>query len=534
MWMLASLPKDCLLPLQLPCLESLLLALLQLGLWLLALAASAQLLRLGSWALRTPLQSLPVLPDFRDDKLLDLAAYPPVTVQLPMRNERFVAGRAITAACALHWPQQRLQVQVLDDSDDDTMAVVDQTTAALRARGYTIEVVRRKTRDSFKAGHLDYALPTATGDFIAVLDADFVPPPDFLRHLLPALLGDSKLAFVQGRWSFLNERANLLTRVQALILHGLMLVEQAYLSALGRPVQFNGTGGVWRKQALLDAGGWVGKGEPGQAHAASVTEDLDLSYRIHLLGYRGRHLPQVAVPTELPESMAAFRSQQQRWVRGGAQVLRTLLGKLREGRLTAAEKRTMLGHLLRHVRQPYLLLSLLWLPLLPLGLLTPAFAPPGGLLAAVLLLHLSLSIYYGAALRRLGRSPLGAVLLSPLVVGLSMGLSVSLTVALWRGIWAGRTAAEFVRTPKTGDQPPAPSPDALAALTPTPRARPAGYRPVRDALAQLELGLGVIYLVLCALLIKKGLILSALGLGGLVGAGLLWVGLGSLRIGKSP
>jgi len=483
-----------------------------------------------------------------------------VTVQLPMRNERFVARRAIEAACALSWPRERLQVQVLDDSDDDTVAVVDAAVAELQQRGHDVTVVRRRERTSFKAGHLDYALPSARGEFIAVLDADFVPPADFLRRLVPELASDPQLAFVQGRWAFLNEDRNLLTRVQALILYGLMLVEQAYLSAHGRPVQFNGSGGIWARRALLAAGGWVGAGpaaaeEGGEGGdggaraaararppAASVTEDLDLSYRVHLLGYRSRHLPEVAVPTELPETMAAFRSQQQRWVRGGAQVLRSLLYKLRGGTLTAKERLTMLGHLLRHARQPYLLLSLLWLPVVGLGLLRPAYSPPGGLLGAVVLLHAALFIYYGAALRRAGRAVLPALALAPLVVGLSMGLSVSLTVALWRGVLGGRAAAEFVRTPKTGGglpaEPPADPPAhpsaPPASAGPGSRlgdkpARARAYRPVRDTLARVEVVLGLAYLGLAAVALLRGQVLAALGLGILVAAGLLWVGLGSLR-----
>ncbi len=496
------------------------LALLQLGLWLLLLAASVQLFKLARWAMF----AAPVEPEGRAPDAAGLAgsAVPMVTVQLPMRNERFVARRAIATACALDWPAERLQIQVLDDSDDDTVAVVDAAVEEFCRLGHDVAVVRRRERTSYKAGHLDYALPGARGEFIAILDADFVPPADFLRRLIPALERDPRLAFVQGRWAFLNEDKNLLTRVQALILYGLMLVEQAYLSAHRRPVQFNGSGGIWRKSVLVAAGGFVGHGGPGGAAAASVTEDLDLSYRVHLCGYRSRHMPEVAVPTELPESMAAFRSQQQRWVRGGAQVLGSLLAKLRGGTLSAGERLTMLGHLLRHARQPYLLLSLLWLPVLALGLCPPAYSPPGGLLGGVLLLHAALFLYYGAALRRAGRSPLWALVLAPLLVGLSMGLSVSLTVALWRGIAGGR-AAEFVRTPKTGGV----SPSRAAAASDA--APPRLYRPVRDALARFEVVLGLAYAVLAAVALGRGQVMAALGLGALVATGLLWVGLGSLR-----
>lgn len=501
---------------------SALLSLLLLGLYLLLVMASAHLLRLGLWAFRRSLR-----PDGRDADggppvRREDDALPVVTVQLPMRNERFVARRAIEAACALDWPIDRLQVQVLDDSDDETVAEVDAAIAELRGRGFEVTAVRRASRASFKAGHLDYALPSARGELVAVFDADFVPPRDFLRRAYQELARDEKLAFVQGRWAFFNERASLLTRAQALILHGLMLVEQDYLSAHDRPVQFNGSGGVWRKSALLAAGGWVGS-----AAAASVTEDLDLSYRVHLLGFRSRHLPELAVPTELPETMAAFRAQQQRWVRGGAQVLRELLQKLAAPQLGWKERLSMLLHLLRHARQPYLALSLLWLPAVGLGLLPLPFSPPGGLLAAVLLLLGALSVYYGAALRRLGRplAILHAAALVPLLCALSMGLSLALTSALLRGALGGRAAAEFVRTPKTGGS--------IANPSPLPAPRAALYRPVRDRLARFEVVLGALYLLLAAAAVWRGQYIAALGLGVLIAGGLLWVGGGSLRVPRS-
>jgi cellulose synthase/poly-beta-1,6-N-acetylglucosamine synthase-like glycosyltransferase len=508
-----------------------LLALLLCGLYLLLLAASAHLVRLGLWALRRPLTGSDGLPMAgsaaapRDD-----AELPVVTVQLPMRNERFVARRAIEAACLLDWPRDRLQVQVLDDSDDETVAEVDAAVAERAAAGFDIGAVRRQERTSYKAGHLDFALPSARGELVAVFDADFVPPRDFLRRAYAVLRSDEKLAFVQGRWDFLNERTSLLTRAQALILHGLMLVEQAYLSAHGRPVQFNGSGGLWRKAALLAAGGWVGP-----AAAASVTEDLDLSYRVHLCGYRGRHLPGLAVPTELPETMAAFRAQQQRWVRGGAQVLADLFHKLRHGHLRLGEKLAMLLHLLRHARQPYLALSLLWLPAVGLGLVPLPVSPPGGLLLAVGLVHVALAVYYGAALRRLGRPLWHALWGVPLLVALSMGLALALTSALVRGVLGGRAAAEFVRTPKTGKtgettKSRAAADTPVAAVAPK---RPAGYRPVRDRLARIEVALGLLYVILAAVALWQGRYLAAAGLGILVAGGLLWVGAGSLRVGRT-
>lgn len=488
---------------------SLLLSGLVCGLWLLLVAASLHLLRLGLWGFFTPLESD-----------ADAASPPPselpfVTVQIPLRNERFVARRALLAAAALDWPRHRLELQILDDSDDDTRDIVDKTAAELAAAGPAVSVLRRTQRSGYKAGALDEALPQARGEFIAIFDADFVPPVDFLRRLLVHFRDDPRLAFVQGRWSFLNEDENLLTRLQALILHGLMLVEQPYLTAHGRPIQFNGTGGIWRRHVLVEAGGFRGGG------SASVTEDMDLSYRACLLGYRGKQLPEVAVPTELPATMAAFRIQQQRWVRGGAQVLRSLFVKLHDGRLSSSERLTLLGHLLRHARQPYLSLCLIWLPLLFYGV-RPTFTPPGGLAAALGCLVLSLLVYYGAALRRLSLSPLRALVLAPLLVPLSMGLSLGLSAALLSGLFFGRGEAEFVRTPKTGGQ------------TVEESSKKPLYKPRRDRLARLEAGLGLVYAILSSLALYRSDFRLALGLGLVVAGGLLWVGLGTILPWRSP
>ncbi len=486
---------------------ALFLGILQLGLWLLLLAAALHLLRLGIWGFWAP--QVAQLQTFLPQTTVD-GDLPYVTVQIPLRNERYVASRAILAAGRLNWPAQRLEIQVLDDSDDDTQQIVDAAAAELVAAGRTVHVLRRAHRRGYKAGALDQALSSAQGEFIAVLDADFVPAPDFLRRLVPQFHKDEQLAFVQGRWSFLNEDENLLTRVQALILHGLMLIEQPYLTAQKRPLQFNGTGGIWRKSALLSAGGWQG------TDTAAVTEDMDLSYRACLLGYFGRQLPEVAVPTELPATMAAFRIQQQRWVRGGAQVLRSLLGKLYGGRLSKGERLTVLSHLLRHARQPYLFLALFFLPILVLGPMPPAFSPPGGLLAVLLLLIGALILYYGAALRRLGRSAFGACFLAPLLLPLSVGLSIGLSMALLSGLLGSRSAAEFVRTPKLGDSPRTAQPQAMH------------YAPRRDRLARLEVMLGLLYAALAGWAFGRSEVTTGLGLGLLIAGGLLWVGLSTL------
>jgi cellulose synthase/poly-beta-1,6-N-acetylglucosamine synthase-like glycosyltransferase len=434
-------------------------------------------------------------------------ALPLVAVQLPLRNERLVVRRLLEKVATLDWPQDRLEIQVLDDSDDETREIVDLTVEILRRTrpNLRIETIRRADRIGYKAGALALGMGRTQAGYLMILDADSQPEPDFLRRLMAPLLADDKLAFVQGRWRFDNERASLLCQLQALILHGLMLVEEARLSARGLPVQFNGTGGVWRRSAIEDAGGWMGRSE-------ALTEDLDLSYRVELHGQRGLHLPEVAVTTELPESMAAFRAQQARWVRGGALVLRTLGRRLLQARVTLRERLTMLAHIARHLRQPLLFALLLSSPLLALGRLRPLVPHFGWPLVASLTLA-AVWLYYASAMVRLGRSLPRALTSSlvwaPMVVALSLGLVPTLTAAVLGGLFSRRRVG-FVRTPKHGGM------------------RQWRYRAHFQPLAIGEIALGLCDVALGARALVQGDITTALGLGLLVGGGLLYVGGGSL------
>jgi cellulose synthase/poly-beta-1,6-N-acetylglucosamine synthase-like glycosyltransferase len=463
---------------------ALIITLAQLGLWLALGIISFHLLRSARWAWSRPLGSL------MDEPLADP---PMVTVQLPIRNEGPVAERVVRAACALDWPRQRLEVQVLDDSDDATSARLDQVAAELRAAGHDITLLRRASRRGFKAGNLQHGLEHAAGELIAVLDADAVPPPDFLRKLVPPLLDDPGLGFTQARWSFDDEGSSLLLRVQALVLHGLMLVEQPRLSAFGEPLPFNGSGGVWRRAALEAAGGWLSEESP-------LTEDLNAAYRARIEGWRGLQVPEVAICTELPATMGAFREQQKRWVCGAGQVLRRLGHR--------ASSFWMLAHLLRHARQPYLVALTLWLPWTTLDVIHPRVASPLVWSVIMALAFVSIGLYYGAALRRLGRPAIQGFLLAPVVLALSLGLSLCLAVALLRGL-AGQKR-EFLRTPKRGDG-----------------AKAIEQAPL-DRLAYVEVAIGIVYVGLAVVSLMMGAWTTALVLGGLFAAGYLWVGLGSI------
>jgi len=253
--------------------------------------------------------------------------WPVVSVQLPIYNEMYVVERLINAVAGLDYPHDRLQVQVLDDSTDETTRLAEACVAHHRARGLEIELVHRENRDGFKAGALANGLKTAQGELIAVFDADFVPPPGFMRQTVPHLIANLRLGFVQTRWGYLNAGYSVMTRAQTLALDGHFVVEHMGRNRNGLLVNFNGTAGVWRRAAIEGAGGW---------QSDTLTEDVDLSFRAQLAGWQALYLPEVEAPAELPPQMAAFKRQQARWATGAAQCLVKLAGSLWHGRLTGS------------------------------------------------------------------------------------------------------------------------------------------------------------------------------------------------------
>jgi hypothetical protein len=249
----------------------------------------------------------------RERSPLGRTEFPRVLVQLPLYNEARVAERAIDALARLDWPN--LEIQVLDDSTDETSAAVDRAVA--RVRGVPVTVIRRDKREGFKAGALAHGLARSDARHVAVFDADFVPPPDFLRRAMPLFDMEGRVACVQGRWEHLNRHQNWLTRAQAVAIDAHFLVQQHARAARGAFLNFNGTAGVWRRAAIEDAGGWRGQ---------TLTEDLDLSYRAQLRGYRIVYDPSVSAPAEVPPTIAAYKSQQRRWACGSTQCARLYLG----------------------------------------------------------------------------------------------------------------------------------------------------------------------------------------------------------------
>lgn len=274
----------------------------------------------------------PVGPQNLIDGDLDL---PMVTVQLPIYNELYVAARVIDAASSLDYPTDRLQIQVLDDSTDETSLVIATAVQAARERGLTVDHVQRENRHGYKAGALQAGLQTATGELVAIFDADFSPPADFLTRSV-GHFAQPDLAFVQARWGHLNRGYSWITRLQALAIDGHFMVEQAARGYRGYWFNFNGTAGVWRVSAIEDAGGWTHE---------TLTEDLDLSYRAHLRGWRGEYLVDLEAPGEVPAQMSSFRRQQHRWARGSLECAHKLLGSVWRSDASFATKFQATTHL---------------------------------------------------------------------------------------------------------------------------------------------------------------------------------------------
>ncbi|MEZ4656003.1 MAG: glycosyltransferase [Caldilineaceae bacterium] len=244
----------------------------------------------------------------------DAYDWPQVTIQLPIFNERHVVERLIDACAAMHYPRARLQMQVLDDSTDLTSMLIQRRVQQLQDAGYRVEHLQRADRTGYKAGALAHALASATGDFIVIFDADFAPPPDFLLQTLPHFQQDERIGFVQARWGHLNYEYSPITRSQALALDGHFLVEQAGRQAAGYAFGFNGSAGVWRRACIEDeqVGGW---------HIDTLCEDLDLSYRAQLAGWRPLFVNYVVAPAEIPPQLSGFKRQQFRWAKGSIQTL---------------------------------------------------------------------------------------------------------------------------------------------------------------------------------------------------------------------
>jgi cellulose synthase/poly-beta-1,6-N-acetylglucosamine synthase-like glycosyltransferase len=358
-----------------------------------------------------------------------------VTVQLPVFNERTVAARLIRAAGGLRYPRELLQIQVLDDSTDETVAIVEHEVGRLRSRGLDAVVVRRERRAGFKAGALDHGTRSAKGELLCIFDADFVPPPEFLERLV-GRFEDPTVGMVQARWGHQNRDENLLTRASSTLLDGHFVIEHTVRHDRRLFFNFNGTAGIWRRAAIESAGGW---------QHDTLTEDLDLSYRAQLAGWRFVYEPCVVAPAEVPADIAAFKSQQHRWAKGSVQVLRKLCRSIVCSKEPLGVKLEALAHLTGNAGYPCVLALAILLPL-SVGL---AASYSTWLHAALCLLcTLSVLLFYERSQRVVGR-PLGRRLCDILAaMALGIGMSVSQTQAVLAGL--SRRTGAFLRTPKHG------------------------------------------------------------------------------------
>jgi cellulose synthase/poly-beta-1,6-N-acetylglucosamine synthase-like glycosyltransferase len=366
---------------------------------------------------------------------------PPVTIQLPMYNEPHVARRIIEGASRVDYPREKLQIQVLDDSTDETCGIARQTVEELRRQGFDVEYIHRGDRSGYKAGALANGLASAKGEFITIFDADFIPSPDILRKSIHYFT-DPKVCVVQTRWEHINREDSVLTRAQAIFLDGHFAIEHVARNRSERFMSFNGTAGTWRRAAIEDAGGW---------QHDTLTEDLDLSYRAQLKGWKFVFLPELTAPAELPPEMAAFKAQQFRWTKGGAQTALKILPKVLASKLPLKVKIEAFFHLSCFTLHLYMfLLVVLMYPAMYLR----TVPLEGGFWRCVFdisvftLATLSASVFYIASQIELFGDWRTVVKYLPVLMAVGVGLCVSNSKAILEALFGKKS--EFVRTPKYG------------------------------------------------------------------------------------
>lgn len=364
---------------------------------------------------------------------------PPVTIQLPIFNEKYVVERLIDKICLFNYPKDKLEIQVLDDSTDETLQISENKVAEYQAQGFDIKVIHRTDRTGYKAGALQNGMQQCRGEFIAIFDADFLPNPDFLLLTLPHFQNE-KIGVVQTRWGHLNKDYSLLTRVQAFFLDAHFTVEQAGRFSRGYFMNFNGTAGIWRKDTIIDAGGW---------QADTLTEDLDLSYRAQMRGWQFAYLETVHSPAELPADMPSFKSQQFRWIKGGAETARKILPQIVKTDLPFSVKKNAFIHLLSS--SVYLLVFALVIVSLPMLWFKNTFIPiEYNKFGIPYLISTIAIIFYFYAANKDNFNQKGGfsnyLVMLPIFLITTMGLSLHNALAALRGLLQEKTP--FIRTPK--------------------------------------------------------------------------------------
>jgi len=363
---------------------------------------------------------------------------PFVTVQLPVYNEKYVVERLLDAIVALDYPRNRLEIQVLDDSTDETSQIILRKIESVRHLGLNIKFLHREDRSGFKAGALAHGFKLASGEFIAIFDADFIPDPPFLKNTIPHFLNPS-IGLVQTRWAHVNRDYSLLTQLQAFGLDAHFSIEQSARNWAGGFINFNGTGGIWRKHCIEDSGGWA---------FDTLTEDLDLSYRAQLKGWKFKYLEDVSTPGELPVVMQAVKTQQFRWNKGSAETARKLFGNVLTSDASLLKKMLAFFHLFNSsVFASVLLAALLSVPVLYFKTQNPKITWVVNLGAIFFFGFLSIALFYWIATKQFYKHPFRIFIRRfPAFLIVSMGLSLQNAIAVVQGILGIGTP--FVRTPK--------------------------------------------------------------------------------------
>jgi cellulose synthase/poly-beta-1,6-N-acetylglucosamine synthase-like glycosyltransferase len=358
--------------------------------------------------------------------------WPKVTIQLPIYNERYMIERLLKAITVIDYPTDKLQIQVLDDSTDSTKDFVAKLVAEYQNKGKNIQLLHREDRSGFKAGALEAGLQVSSGEFLAVFDADFLPKPDWLKKVIPFFQND-KVAFVQTRWGHLNNNYNFITQLIGLALDAHFVVEQTARAGSGLLMSFNGTAGIWRKQAIEEAGGWQGD---------TLTEDIDLSFRTEMAGWKYVYAPDIVVMSELPAQIDAFKKQQVRWVKGNMQVARKLIGKLIRADIPLGAKIMGIVHL-NMLFIPYAATLLTVVLTFPITILCPKFLTLFGWTALGFLGSIFL---YSLAKTEFNPSFFKRILSLPCLTLLGIGISVNCSWAILSGL--SSQSGVFERTPK--------------------------------------------------------------------------------------
>ncbi|MDB9721543.1 glycosyltransferase [Nitrosopumilus sp.] len=364
---------------------------------------------------------------------------PSVTIQLPIYNEKYVAKRLVDAVCNLDYPKDQMNIMVLDDSDDDTVDLLAKTVKYYKTQGFQIEHIRRGTRKGYKAGALKHAMQITDSEFVAIFDADFIPPTWFLKRAIPHF-SKPNIGLIQCRWGHVNENYSTITQVQALSIDFHMLIEQKAKSDSHLFMNFNGTAGIWKRDCIEDAGGW---------HTATLVEDLDLSYRAQIKGWKCVFLPDIVVDAELPAQMNAAKRQQFRWAKGSIQCATKLLLDISVQRKISVETKIQAFiQLTRHIVYPLILIQFLAMPILLAGqvnLYVVSFLPA---ITFATYLAMGPGAYVLIIRNMYGKTWKSKAKLLPALLVYNAGMSVNNTVAVFDALFGRKN--EFLRTPKYG------------------------------------------------------------------------------------